>query len=104
MYLHDITHIILKPLIADGRSVTMKPKDSRYYHKIGNVYNVLPVGDRNYINILYSFDESQVDVNSCTCNELNISGFQHQAINGQYIKQQTINKSRKTFFKQYIII
>ena len=96
--IYIVIHIILKLFKADGRSVTMRPKDSRYLHKIGNSFNVIPAGDINYINILYSFDESEVNVNSCTCNELYISGFQNQAINGHYIKQQTINKSRKTLF------
>ena len=93
----NIINIILKPFKADGRSVTMMPKNRDYFDLIGNM-NVIPAGDMNYINILYSYDESDVDVNSCTCNELYISGFQNQAINGHYIKQQTIHNSRKKFF------
>ena len=93
----NIIHIIWKPFKADGRSVTMMPKNSDYFHLIGN-QNVIPAGDMNYINILYSFDESEVDLNRCTCNELYISGFQNQAINGHYIKQQTIYKTRKTLY------
>ena len=75
----------------------MVPKNGDYLHLIGNM-NVIPAGDMNYINILYSFDESEVDLNSCTCNELYISGFQTQARNGRYIKQQTIHNTRKKFF------
>ena len=90
--------IILKSFEGNGQTITMRPKYSGYEDLIGNVYNVLPAGDTNYINILYSFDESEVDVNECSCQELYISGFQNQALNGRYIKQQTIFKKRKKLF------
>ena len=74
---------------------TIETKDEKYQNLIGN-RATFTASDMNYINILYSYNDEDVDVARC-CNKIDISGFQTQRwSNGYYEINGSIFDDRKS--------
>ena len=71
---------------------TIETKNEKYQNLIGN-RATFTSSDMNYINILYSYSEDDVDPSRCSCSTFDISGFQiQQTTNGLY-QRHSLNDS-----------
>ena len=76
---------------------TIETKNEKYQNLIGN-RATFTSSDMNYINILYSYSEDDLDASRCTCNAFDISGFQIQhSTNGHYSINNSLFNQRIRF-------
>ena len=79
----------------DNDELTIETKDKKYQNLIGN-RATFTASDMNYINILYS--HNQDDIDSCFCNSFDISGFKFvTSRNGLYTFDNSSLSERNRF-------
>jgi len=82
---------------SNNKKRTVTTNDDQYQNLIGN-RATFTAGDVDFINVLYNYDSEQVDISSCFCNEIEVSGLENQkSRNGRYQKTNGTTNGRTGF-------